>query len=310
MNSIILAAMLTLTGGYNNAGVSGEVVAIEAATSNATATVEVRSVSSYTVYTNATAEVVTYEDAYHVQLPYTVDAVAATNEYFEFGMDGAKYVWTLKKAITFYANLTDVGNNQFAQTNGNCVFAAVNPQGEPIKSGRITSRIATIAPPDSATIDLYSVPLAQVIDGIDGELYWGMLQGSNLVEEIVLPAGTTITSSTTYNPETGITQTRVASFEYTYPTTTNVVGAIDWDAFTDTNGVSRIIGEPQRFDMPFTNTVVTAQVAAETYTATNTIATVTTSDHFGTTVTNAFLFGGGIYVGGAEDGDIIRLIYK
>lgn len=168
MNSIILAAMLTLTGGYNNAGVSGEVVAIEAATSNATATVEVRAVSSYTVYTNATAEVVSYEPAW---------AVTYTN--------------------------------------------------------------------------------------FDGE----------------------------------------ASIE------TNVVGRIDYSAF-QTNGVSKIIGEPQRFDMPFTNVVVTARVAAETYTATNTIATVTTSGHFGTTVTNAFLFGGGIYVGGAEDGDIIRIIYK
>lgn len=38
MNSIILlAALLTLQPGYNNPGVAGEVVAIEAATTNATA---------------------------------------------------------------------------------------------------------------------------------------------------------------------------------------------------------------------------------------------------------------------------------
>lgn len=168
MNSIILAAMLTLTGGYNNAGVSGEVVAIEAATSNATATVEVKSVSSYTVYTNATAEVVSYEPAW---------AVTYTN--------------------------------------------------------------------------------------FDGE----------------------------------------ASIE------TNVVGRIDYSAF-QTNGVSKIIGEPQKFDMPFTNVVVTAQVAAETYAVTNTIATVTTSAHFGQATTNAYIFGGGLYVTGAGEGDIIKLIYK
>ena len=35
MNSIILAALLTLNPGYNNPGVAGEVVAIEAATTNA-----------------------------------------------------------------------------------------------------------------------------------------------------------------------------------------------------------------------------------------------------------------------------------
>lgn len=169
MNGIILAAMLTLAPGYNNPGVAGEVVAVEAATSNATATVTVSAVQSFTTYTNVTAQVISFEPAW---------AVTYTN--------------------------------------------------------------------------------------FDGE----------------------------------------ASVK------TNVVGYLDWDAFKATNGVQRIIGAPVRFDMPITNTVVTATVAADTYTATNTLATVTTDGHFGTVTTNAFIFGGGIYVGGAEEGDIIKVIYK
>ena len=64
MNSIILAALLTLNPGYNNPGVAGEVVAIEAATTNATATIAIKSVQSITAYTNATAQVVNFETAY------------------------------------------------------------------------------------------------------------------------------------------------------------------------------------------------------------------------------------------------------
>ena len=44
--STILAALLTLQPGYNNTGAAGEVVAVSAATSNATATVAIKSVNS------------------------------------------------------------------------------------------------------------------------------------------------------------------------------------------------------------------------------------------------------------------------
>ena len=168
MNGIILAAMLTLNPGFNNVGVAGEVVAIEAATSNATATVEVSAVNSLTLYTNVTEQVVSYDTAY---------------------------------ALTY-----------------------TNFDGE-----------ASIA--------------------------------------------------------------------------TNVLGYVDYDYFK-TNGVSKIISGPTRFDMPITNTVVKASVAAETYAVTNTIATGTTSAHFGQATTNAYIFGGGLYVTGAGEGDIIRVIYK
>lgn len=161
--------MLTLTGGYNNVGVAGEVVAIEAATSNATATVGVKAVSTLTTYTNETAEVVKYESAWSVT----------------------------------YTNF-------------------------------------------------------------DGE----------------------------------------ASI------TTNVVGVVNYDDFRTQDGQSKIVGEPQPFEMQFTNTVVTARLPAATYAATNTIATITTSGHFGQATTNAFIFGGGILVTGAADGDQIKLIYN
>ena len=168
MNSIILAALLTLQPGYNNPGVAGEVVAIEAATTNATATIGIKSVQSITAYTNATAQVVNFETAY---------AITYTN------YDGS----------------------------------------------------AAIA--------------------------------------------------------------------------TNVIGWVDFDDFR-TNGVSKIISGPTRFDLPITNTVVTATLPAETYVKTNDLATVTTSAHFGNVTTNAFLFGDGILVTGAAEGDSIKVLLK
>ena len=169
MNSIILlAALLTLNPGYNNPGVAGEVVAIEAATTNATATIAIKSVQSITAYTNATAQVVNFETAY---------ALTYTN------FDGS---------------------------------AAIS---------------------------------------------------------------------------------------------TNVIGWVDYDYFK-TNGVSKIISGPTRFDMPITNTVIVATLPAATYAQTNDLATVTTSAHFGNVTTNAFLFGDGIFVTGAAEGDSIKVLLK
>ena len=169
MNSIILlAALLTLNPGYNNPGVAGEVVAIEAATTNATATIAIKSVQSITAYTNATAQVVNFETAY---------ALTYTN------FDGS---------------------------------AAIS---------------------------------------------------------------------------------------------TNVIGWVDYDYFK-TNGVSKIISGPSRFDMPITNTVIVATLPAATYAQTNDLATVTTSAHFGNVTTNAFLFGDGILVTGAAEGDSIKVLLK
>ena len=168
MNSIILAALLTLQPGYNNPGVAGEVVAIEAATTNATATIAIKSVQSITAYSNITAQVVNFETAY---------------------------------AITY----------------------------------------------------------------------------------------------TNYDGSAAIS--------------TNVIGYVDYDYFK-TNGVSKIISGPTRFDMPITNTVIVATLPAATYAKTNDLATVTTSAHFGNVKTNAFLFGDGILVTGAAEGDTIKVLVK
>ena len=167
--STILAALLTLAPGYNNTGAAGEVVAVSAATSNATATVAIKSVNTLTTYTNTTAQVVTLETAY---------ALTYTN------YDGA----------------------------------------------------AAIA--------------------------------------------------------------------------TNVLGYVDYDYFK-TNGVSKIIKGPVRFDMPITNTVVTGQAISGYYAATNDIGSVTTSAHFGqAAITNKVLLGGGVLVTGAAEGDIINILIK
>ena len=167
MNSIILAALLALNAGYNNPGAAGEVVAIEAATSNAAATVTLKTVKSFTVYTNATAQVVGYETAF---------ALVYTN------FDGAASI------------------------------------------------------------------------------------------------------------------------------STNVIGYVDYDAFK-TNGVSKIISGPSRFDMAVTNIVV-GKLPAETYVETNDLASVTTSGHFGSATTNAYLLGDAILVDGAADGDQIKVLVK
>ena len=66
-------------------------------------------------------------------------------------------------------------------------------------------------------------------------------------------------------------------------------GYVDYDYFK-TNGVSKIIQGPVRFDMPITNTVVTGQAISGFYAATNDIGSVTTSAHFGqAAITNKVL---------------------
>lgn len=168
MNSLLLAALLTLYPGYNNPGAAGEVVAVEAATSNATATVVLKTVSALTVYTNATAKVVGFETAY---------------------------------ALTY----------------------------------------------------------------------------------------------TNYDGEAAIA--------------TNVLRYVDYDYFR-TNGVTKIIAGPTRFDLAVTNDVVTGQLPAATYVATNDLATVTTSGHFGHVATNAVLLGDAILVTGAQPGDVVKVLVK
>ena len=91
--STILAALLTLAPGYNNTGAAGEVVAVSAATSNATATVAIKSVDALTTYTNTTAQVVTFEAAWRVV--YTnFDGEAAITTNVVGYLDWDAFKWT------------------------------------------------------------------------------------------------------------------------------------------------------------------------------------------------------------------------
>ena len=169
MNTIILASLLSLFGGLNNAAESGEIVAASAATSNEVATVEIQSIDTYTLFTNVTAEVISYDNA-----------------------------WAL--------------------------------------------------------------------------------------------------SYTNFDGEAAIA--------------TNVVGYLDFDYFA-TNGVSKIVDGPTFFTLVTTNTVVSGRAPSEVFTQTNTLATIETTNHFGSAViTNAYLFGGPIYISGADENDEIKLIIK
>lgn len=253
MNGIILAAMLALNPGYNNPGVAGEIVAVNAATSNATATVSIKAVDSLTLYTNATAEVVSYETAWRV----TYDTGART-----YALPDSAFPIT----INFNGEIMSVTNN---------------------------SQISYTATGD----DLYSSLLASLFMA-SGEGKWVYAITDNPDVSLLFNGVAPVSNSAPVVSSVKITST------------TNVVGYLDYAAFVDTNGVSTIVGEPVRFDMPITNTVVTARVAAQTYTATNALATVTTSGHFGNVATNGYIFGGGIVVEGATEGDKIKIIYK
>ena len=150
--------------------------------------------------------------------------------------------------------------------------------------------------------------------GAAGEVVAVSAATSNATATVAIKSVNTLT---TYTNTTAQVVTFEAAWRVVYTNfdgsasiTTNVVGYLDWDAFK-TNDVSKIIGSPVRFDMPTTNTVVTGQAISGFYAATNDIGTVTTSTHFGqAAITNKVIFGGGILVTGAADGDIIKLLIK
>lgn len=253
----MLAALIPLVPGFNNVGQSGEIVAVQAANSNEAATVSIKAVDSLTIFTNATAQVVTYEPAWRV-------TVTNRNAYTGYRLPESAFPIVYQESgVTKQIK----GNDELptAEVELSAIVYYIS-DGTEVGFGI-----------ESPWPFLYSYP-----DGMTFAGAAGIANTSPCLEYVEEPA----------------------SFS------TNVVGYLDYSVFVDTNGVSTIIGEPVRFDMAITNTVITARVAAETYTATNELATVTTSDHFGSTVTNAFIFGGGIVVEGAQDGDKIYLLTK
>lgn len=76
---------------------------------------------------------------------------------------------------------------------------------------------------------------------------------------------------------------------------TNVVGYVDYDEFK-TNGVSKIIAGPTRFDLPITNAVVSGEAVASSIVATNAILSATVNGFTVISPTNAWWFGGGSFL--------------
>ena len=151
--------------------------------------------------------------------------------------------------------------------------------------------------------------------GAAGEVVAVSAATSNATATVAIKS---VESLTTYTNTTAQVVTFEAAWKVVYTNfdgsaaiTTNVVGYLDWDAFKATNGVQRIINDPVRFDMPITNTVVTGSAISGYYAATNDIGSVTTAAHFGqAAITNKVLFGGGVLVTGAADGDIIKILIR
>lgn len=310
MISMILAAMLQLTSGYNNTGVSGEVVAVQAATSNETANITVSAVDSLTTYTNTTAEVVSYETAYKVNLGLECEAVTNENDYFSYSKVSSANTWTLKKDMVWKSNVQTADGGNYTKVDAPTDFAPLNSTDSPIYSGTAANQIMAVAiPGDAAITSIYVVPWARVDGGEVSNTYWLVTHGLEDPAEITFPVGTVLTSKKSYDPATDTTISKVGSFSFNGATPTNFVGYVDYDALVAAG--TPVVGEPQRYDMAITNEVVTGQAIADVYVATNDLATITTTNHFGAaTVGSTYIFGGGIYVDGAADGDKINIIIK
>lgn len=72
---------------------------------------------------------------------------------------------------------------------------------------------------------------------------------------------------------------------------TNVLRYVDYDYFK-TNGVSKIIAGPVRFDLPVTNIVAVGEAPGETVTVTNSILSATVDGFTTLNPTNVWWFGG------------------
>lgn len=72
---------------------------------------------------------------------------------------------------------------------------------------------------------------------------------------------------------------------------TNVLKYVDFDYFK-TNGVSKIIDGPVRFDLPVTNSVAVGEAPGETVTVTNSIISETVQGIETFAITNLWWFGG------------------
>lgn len=163
MNSIILAALFTLSPGYNNPGVAGEAVAFEAATTNAAATIAIKSVQSVTAYTNATAQVVKFETAYAiVYTNFDGSAAIATNVVGWVDYDAFKTTNGVNKIIS--------GPTRFDMPITNTVIVATLPSATYAKTNDVTT-ITTSGHFGSATTNVYLLGDALLVTGAaDGDI--------------------------------------------------------------------------------------------------------------------------------------------
>lgn len=127
-------------------------------------------------------------------------------------------------------------------------------------------------------------------------------------EVVAIEAASTNATAQVVKHETAYALT-YTNYDGSAAISTNVLGWVDYDYFK-TNGVSKIVKGPTRFDMPITNTVIVATLPKETWQKTNDLASVTILSHFGSVVTNAYLFGDGILVTGAAPGDQIKVLLR
>ena len=204
MCGIIIAALINLAPGINNVGQSGEVIAVNAATAEATANVNLQKVSTLTTYTNIVDEVVSYETAYAVKIPFECEAVTNENDYFSYEVSNYANIWTLKKDMLWQPNVTtsDAGTT-YTLASEHSDFAPLRFNGEPLYSGEAANQIMSVAIPNETKLtSVYMVPWAKVAGGAESNSYWVVTHGSDYPSEIIFPAGTVLTSkksSTSYS---------------------------------------------------------------------------------------------------------------
>ena len=120
---------------------------------------------------------------------------------------------------------------------------------------------------------------------------------SNIVEREIRRANAWAVTYTNFDGEAAIS--------------TNVVGRLDYEDFQTTNGVNKIIGTPRRFELVTTNEVVSARVPVETIAQTNAVATIATTNHFGSaTIGSVYLLGSPLVVEGVDEGDAVKILIK
>lgn len=90
---------------------------------------------------------------------------------------------------------------------------------------------------------------------------------------------------------------------------TNVLKYVDYDYFK-TNGVSKIIAGPTRFDLPITNVVAVGEAPGPTVTVTNAIISATVNGITTLSPTNVWWFGGSFLLTPADASAQADIIIK